>query len=291
MLITPTVSSATALLGKCGESASSSSMTVDLVLGLGVLLAAVFVQALLVMLFATNRFGARCMRQRIVVRGDNLLQQRLRWLYRSAVRYEDAADRPGFVERWDFVFGDYATGRQWFVAVDHFMALCAGVLSGLTAMGPGWCRALSGVLSAASVAFVALLLCLQPHATRADRYLAVCGAAMQSGAAVLGLAGRDTVEAFVVLQSIATAVYLAGLAAWAVAGQGHAVRCVRLLLRRHRDRAAAAPLRRRQHRVAVLSSEALSALLDETVMASLGDRGERDRYWALRRLVDVICSS
>ncbi|CUE77580.1 membrane-associated protein, putative [Bodo saltans] len=123
--------------------------------------------------------SAALARHRVLRRVSEFLQPRFEW--------RDVELGSQFTKRYHTIFDAYKPGRQWFVAVEFWGSVLAGVLGGVMPSDGGTCFVLLVTLCVANFVLVAAMLALRPYNSHPDFALSVaaCGVGAFSGVASL----------------------------------------------------------------------------------------------------------
>ena len=211
ILVVPTVTSATALLSSTPT--SPQDWCISVLIGYS---AALVPLLTLMAITTTSMFGARPYRVSLHPRRHSQRRFLATW-FGHVTEYADLQGRQGFVEQWDYSgIMDFVAHRQWFVALEQSLGVASGFIAGLTYHGRGWCAALNAAQAIVTAAFLASLLILRPHAARADRWRALSSSFLQTGAALLGLLGKDLALVMSIIQLLVCAVYQLGYVVWQI---------------------------------------------------------------------------
>jgi hypothetical protein len=282
LLMVPTMTAATSLLVGTGTRSASDVLLASLgFFGSCFPLVIVAVFSMTSGCFRATAFRVAVTRSRFAI------PRFLHCWYDPTTEYADAEGAEGFTLRWEFSgILDYAKRRQWFGLLEAMLGMATSLLAGIAAAREkSWCVSLNAVETALTVLFLISILALNPHTSKADRWLGIIGAMLQCGTAVLGLAGRDESLTLMMVQVFIAAVHLVGYVCWGTLDG--AARLLRLIGYRRRRRM----LRRRHRRprAALLTASDLGALSQLVQISS--DSAERATHAqeALRILVEVIC--
>jgi hypothetical protein len=295
----PTLTAAVSCFAEASSSSPEDGITGETSTGANIAIGLLGVAASLLPLAAlvhaaTAGFHARAFR--VALKRTRIVFARplYRW-YCPTTEHEDTV-QVGFVDGWDFSgVLDYQKGKQWVAVVEPVLGIVTAVLAAVatefgSSSSSGLCKGLNAVQLAATATSLALLLITKPHAAIADRQLSLCGAVLQTAAALLGLLGIDAAAMIEVLQLVATALHTTGYAAFAA--MGGSVRVLRLLRSKWRDRSyRRAQLLRQQYskQRPLMPAEIASLARLAAAVGQGGAAGQAARTEALRKMLVAAC--